>query len=82
MLEQYAVDVLYHVRDVKGKHDLLIRGWTKSGAHAHSNTTIFTVFFQVDVASIWCVTFVFAVTDNQGHSIASQGSCHVDGTPC
>jgi len=27
----------YHVRDVKGRHDLITRGWTKLGAHARSN---------------------------------------------
>ena len=57
-------------------------GWTKSGAHAHSNTTIFTDFFWVDMALFLGVIFVFAVTDKQAHSTASQGSCHVDGTPC
>ena len=38
--------------DVKGKHNLIIWGWTKSGAHIHSNTTVFTVFFQVEMALI------------------------------
>ena len=49
----YAVDIcIYITCDVKGKHDLIIQGWTKSGAHTHSNTTVFKVFFQVDMASI------------------------------
>ena len=37
------------MRDVKGRYDLITRGWTKLGAHAHSNTSVFkttTVFFS------------------------------------
>ena len=36
-----------HVRDVKGRHNLIMWGWTKLDAHAHSSTNIFkttTVF--------------------------------------
>ena len=41
------------MRDVKGEHDLIMHmGWTKLGAHAHSNTTVFTVFFRVDTKHI------------------------------
>ena len=66
-IHTYAVDIcIYITCDVKGKHDLIIRGWTNSGAHTHSNTTVFTVFFLVDMALI---------------STVSQGSCNVDGTP-
>ena len=39
----------YHVCDVKGRHDLITRGWTKLGAHARSSTSIVettTVFFS------------------------------------
>ena len=39
----------YHVRDVKGRLDLITRGWTKLGAHARSNTSVFkttAVFFS------------------------------------
>ena len=30
--------IFYHVRDVKGRHDLITREWTKLGTHAHSRT--------------------------------------------
>ena len=31
----------YHICDVKGRHDLITQGWTKLGAHACSNTSVF-----------------------------------------
>ena len=40
---------IYHMRDVKGRHELITRGWTKLDAHAHSNTSVFKtprVFFS------------------------------------
>ena len=39
---------IYHVSDVKGKHDLIMRGWTELGAHTCSRTSALkttTVFF-------------------------------------
>ena len=39
----------YYVCDGKGRHDLIMRGWTKLGAHARSNISVFkttTVFFS------------------------------------
>ena len=39
----------YHICDVKGRHDLITQGWTKLGAHACSNTSVFKtprVFFS------------------------------------
>ena len=32
--------IFYHVRDVKGRHDLITWGWTKLGTHAHSSTSV------------------------------------------
>ena len=37
------------MRDIKGRHDLITRGWTKLGAHARSNISVFKtprVFFS------------------------------------
>ena len=37
------------MRDVKGRHDLILRGWTKQGAHTGSNTSVLKttkVFFS------------------------------------
>ena len=42
------VHVLYHMRDIKGRHILITWRWTKLGVHAHSSTSIFKttrVFF-------------------------------------
>ena len=52
------------MHDVKGKHNLIMRGWTKSGAHAHSNITVFTIFFGRYGFNLVC--YLRLCTDNQG----------------
>ena len=45
----------YHMHDIKGRHDLITRGWTKLGAHALSRTSVFkttTVFFWMLPSSL------------------------------
>ena len=39
-LEGGEPGTFYHVCDVKGRHDLIMRGSTKLGTHAHSRTSV------------------------------------------
>ena len=54
---------VYHVHNVKGRHNLIMYGWTKPGAHACLSTSIFKTTIVFFLGRYGFSVFVFAVSD-------------------
>ena len=54
LLRRGEPGIFYHVRDVKGRHDLIMRGWTKLGPSGSVSDTLriyYTLRFTTAVSS-------------------------------